>query len=49
MNINILQHRNNAIRDAIIATRNKRKSQVCKTFKFKIDYNHLNLLQKVHL
>lgn len=49
MDINVLQYRNNAIRDAIIATRNKRKSQVCKTFKFKIDYNHLNLQQKESL
>lgn len=49
MDINVLQQRNNAIRDAIIATRNKRKSQICKTFKFKIDYNHLNLQQKESL
>ena len=29
--------KNNAIRESIRATRIKRKSQTCKTFKFKVD------------
>lgn len=34
--------KNYAIREAIRATRIKRKSQTCKTFKFKIDKSSLS-------
>ena len=37
--------KNNAIREAIRATRIKRKSQTCKTFKFKIDKSSLSKSQ----
>ena len=37
--------KNNAIREAIRATRIKRKSQTCKTFKFKVDKSSLSKSQ----
>ena len=41
-----IEERNNKIREAGIATRLKRSSQICKTFKFKIPTNRLNSEQK---
>ena len=41
--------KNQAIRDAIRATRLKRKNQTCKTFKFKIDKSSLSQSQKESL
>ena len=41
--------KNESIRQAIIATRNKRKSQVCKTYRVKIDMSALSALQKEQL
>lgn len=38
--------RNKSIREAGIATRTKRKSQVCKTFRFKVDMSSLRAEQK---
>ena len=43
------QEKNRAISNAISATRKKRKSQVCKVFKFKIDRDSLNKEQKESL
>ena len=44
-----IKERNNKIRKAGIATRLKRSSQICKTFKFKIPTNRLNSEQKTCL
>lgn len=41
--------KNKLIAASIKATREKRKSQYCKTFKFKIDKSSLNTAQKEHL
>lgn len=41
--------KNNAIRQAMIDTHNKRKNQVCKTYKIKIDESSLNCRQKEQL
>ena len=38
--------RNKLIGENGLRTRQKRMSQICKTFRFKIDYNNLNLKQK---
>lgn len=38
--------KNKIISEAISATRKKRKSQVCKTFRFKVDKSSLNSVQK---
>ena len=38
--------KNKIISEAISATRKKRKSQVCKTFRFKVDKSSLNSAQK---
>jgi len=38
--------RNKLISENGLRTRQKRMSQICKTFRFKIDYNNLNLKQK---
>ena len=41
--------RNKLIRENGLKTRMKRAKQICKTFKFKIDYNNLNKTQKEHI
>ena len=41
--------RNKLIRENGLKTRMKRAKQICKTFKFKIDYNNLNKQQKEHI
>ena len=41
-----IQKRNELIRQNGLATRMKRANQICKTFKFKIDYRNLNRQQK---
>ena len=41
--------RNKHIRENGLKTRMKRAKQICKTFKFKIDYNNLNKQQKEHI
>ena len=41
--------RNKLIRENGLKTRIKRAKQICKTFRFKIDYNNLNKQQKEHL
>lgn len=41
--------RNKIIKENGIKTRMKRAKQICKTFKFKIDYNNLNKQQKEHI
>ena len=38
--------RNKLIRENGKQTRAKRKTQICKTFRFKIDWNRLNKLHK---
>ena len=38
--------RNKLIRENGKQTREKRKTQICKTFRFKIDWNRLNKRQK---
>ena len=41
--------RNKLIRENGLKTRMKRAKQICKTFRFKIDYNNLNKQQKEHI
>ena len=41
--------RNKLIKENGLKTRMKRAKQICKTFKFKIDYNNLNKQQKEHI
>jgi len=41
--------RNKLIGEHGLKTRMKRAKQICKTFRFKIDYNNLNLQQKEHI
>ena len=41
--------RNKLIRENGLKTRMKRAKQICKTFRFKIDYNNLNQQQKEHI
>ena len=41
--------RNKLIGENGFKTRMKRAKQICKTFRFKIDYNNLNKQQKEHI
>ena len=41
--------KNNRIREKGKETREKRKSQVCRVYRVKIDFSHLNEAQKEHL
>ena len=41
--------KNNRIREQGRLTREKRKSQVCRVYRVKIDLSHLNEAQKIHL
>ena len=43
------EEKNKIIRDAISATRSKRKHQICKVFKFKVDRSSLTRQQKESL
>ena len=40
------KEKNKKISDTLAATRAKRKTQSCKTFRFKIDWNNLNRKEK---
>ncbi len=41
--------KNNRIREQFRQTREKRKSQICRVYRVKIDISHLNEAQKIHL
>ena len=41
--------KNNRIREQGRQTREKRKSQICRVYRMKIDISHLNEAQRVHL
>ena len=41
--------KNNRIRKQVKLTREKRKSQICRVYRVKIDISHLNEAQRVHL
>ena len=41
--------KNNRIREKVKETRLRRQSQICRVFRVKIDFSHLNELEKIRL